>query len=66
MNISTLKKKEEIKRERNWDPQERWKVIQATITWAESQTAFPRNSRHACLRKQACLLRALRPVIPVR
>ena len=57
MNISELKKKEELKRERNWNPQKRWKVIQATITWAEAQASVPRNSRQACLRKQAHLLR---------
>ncbi len=30
------KRQEEAKRERNCDPAERWKQIQATITWAEA------------------------------
>jgi len=56
MTISKLKKKEELKRERNWDPRKRWKAIQETISWAETLAAVPRNSREACLRKQARLL----------
>jgi hypothetical protein len=30
------KRAEETKRERNYDPVERWKHIQAAITWAEA------------------------------
>jgi hypothetical protein len=44
------KKAEEIKRERNWNPATRWKVIQDTITWAEAQSTGRRNDpakRHA-------------------
>ena len=58
MTISELKKREEAKRERNWDPRKRWKAIQAMITWAESQPTVRRNTRAACLRKQAVLLRS--------
>jgi hypothetical protein len=32
-----LKAREEEKRERAWDPVQRWKVIQETIAWAEAQ-----------------------------
>lgn len=32
-----LKRREEEKRERAWDPAERWRLIQETITWAEAQ-----------------------------
>ncbi len=38
-----LKRYEERKRERNWDPAMRWKVIQDTITWAEAQPAVRRR-----------------------
>ncbi|NJK90881.1 MAG: hypothetical protein HC904_03005 [Blastochloris sp.] len=34
---SDLKAQEEKKRELAWDPAERWKVLQETITWAEAQ-----------------------------
>ena len=59
MTISELKKREERKRERNWDPRKRWKAIQAMITWAESLPSVRRNTRGACLRKQAALIRSL-------
>lgn len=59
MNQSRLKRIEECKRERNWSPGKRWKTIQNTITWAEAQADEPRNSRQACLRKQAALLRSM-------
>lgn len=48
-----LKQEEEKKRERCWDPAERWKVIQQTITWAEQQADVPRNSPAACLAEEA-------------
>jgi hypothetical protein len=44
---------EKAKRERNWDPQQRWKVLQEMIAWAESQATVRRNTREACLREQA-------------
>lgn len=44
---------EEQKRERNWNPLMRWKVLQETIAWVDSQQPVPRNSRTACLRLQA-------------
>jgi hypothetical protein len=34
--VRDRKKAEELKRERNWDPVMRGKVIQDTITWAEA------------------------------
>lgn len=46
-------KEEEHKRERDWDPLARWKVLQETISWVDAQQAVPRNSRVACLRLQA-------------
>lgn len=50
---SEAKRAEELRRERNWDPQQRWQVIQQTITWAEAQATVRRNTRETCLREQA-------------
>ena len=47
-----LKRAEESKRDRCWDPAARWKVIQETITWAEAQTTVRRNTPRACLERQ--------------
>lgn len=55
--ISDLKKKEELKRERNWDPQMRWKVLQDTITWADAQATVQRNIPVSRLEEQARKLR---------
>lgn len=43
---------EEAKRLQNWDPHERWRVILATITWAEAQRTVRRNTPAACLAEQ--------------
>jgi hypothetical protein len=60
-----LKRREEAKRERHWDPAVRWRVLQETITWAEAQLPVPRNSKQACLREQARkLLWLAEPVKP--
>ena len=48
-----LKRIEEQKREANWDPVERWRVMQETITWAEAQATVRRNTRERCLELQA-------------
>jgi len=50
--LSELIAAEEAKRERNWDPKLRWKVIQDTITWAEQQQTVRRNTPAACLAEQ--------------
>ena len=47
-----LKKSEEAKRSRHWDPAARWKVIQETITWDEAQSTVQRNTPRACLNVQ--------------
>ena len=44
-----LKRREELKREACWDPAERWRVLQETITWAESQATVRRNTPARCL-----------------
>lgn len=36
-----------------------WHSIQATITWAEQQPTVQRNTKEACLAKQARLLRSM-------
>jgi hypothetical protein len=53
-----LIRREAEKRERNWNPQTRWKVIQDTITWIESQSTMRRNTPAACLANQRRLLAA--------
>ena len=47
---------EERKRDACWDPVERWRVIQDTIAWVDSQQKVPRNSRRSCLAKQRMFL----------
>ena len=59
-----LIEREEAKRERNWDPALRWKVIQDTITWAEQQATVRRNTPAACLAKQRRLLGLDSPSVP--
>ena len=48
-----LKQLEEAKRERNWDLHMRLKVLQATITWAESQIKVNRNTPANRLEEQS-------------
>ncbi len=36
VDLSTVKKEEERKREAAYDPVQRWKHIQQTVTWAEA------------------------------
>jgi hypothetical protein len=47
-----LKAAEEARRDRHWDPAMRWKVLQETITWAESQTTVRRNTKASRLAEQ--------------
>jgi hypothetical protein len=51
-----LKFREEQKRERCWEPRERWRVLQETIAWVETQQKVRRNSAKACLAEEARLL----------
>ena len=55
--FTELLRAEEAKRERNWDAAERWRVIQATITWVDSQRTGGRNTKARCLEEQARILR---------
>ncbi len=56
-NLDDLKRSEERKREANWDARERWRVLQATITWAESQATVRRNTPQRCLELQEAKLK---------
>ncbi|OGV73817.1 MAG: hypothetical protein A3K19_24520 [Lentisphaerae bacterium RIFOXYB12_FULL_65_16] len=47
-------------RERMWSPQARWRAIQDTLTWAESQRSVSRCTPEACLARQAHLLAGLK------
>jgi len=51
-----LKHREEQKREANWDPAERWRVLQATIAWVESLPSVQRNTPAKCLELQRARL----------
>lgn len=50
--LAKLKASEERKREACWNPVARWRVIQETLAWAESQLAVPRNTPQRCLELQ--------------
>jgi hypothetical protein len=58
-DFATLLESEQAKRDRCWDSAERWRVLQETITWVDSQQSVPRNSRAGCLAAQARLLARL-------
>jgi hypothetical protein len=55
-SFEELKRREEQKRERCWDPAERWRVIQEMITWAESLPSVRRNTPARCLELQRAML----------
>jgi len=55
-----LKRREEEKRERCWDPAERWRVLQETIAWADAQAAVSRNTPTRCLELQRAKLERLK------
>jgi hypothetical protein len=50
--FSELIRREEAKRDRMWDPAERWRMIEEMIDWADSQKPVPRNSKEGCLAAQ--------------
>jgi hypothetical protein len=43
---------ENARRERCWNPVQRWQALQATITWAENQATVRRNTPARCLEQQ--------------
>jgi len=52
MTDERLKAAEERKREAAWSAAERWRVLQETIGWAESQATVRRNTPDECIRLQ--------------
>ena len=54
-----LKRREEEKREANWDAAERWRVLQDTIAWADRQARVPRNTPAKCLELERARLARL-------
>ena len=50
-----LIRREEEKREARWDPAERWRVFQETITWMESQATVRRNTPQRCIELERAL-----------
>lgn len=58
--MDDLQRAEEQKRERNWERAERWRVLQATIAWVDSQPTGGRNTPARCLHEQAAKLAAMR------
>jgi hypothetical protein len=44
---------EEQKRERSWSAQERWRLIQEAIAWAETQATVRRNTPQSRLAEQS-------------
>lgn len=51
--MNPLIQREELKRERSWTSQERWRLIQKAIAWAETQSTVRRNTPHDRLEEQA-------------
>ncbi|OPZ31001.1 MAG: hypothetical protein BWZ02_00470 [Lentisphaerae bacterium ADurb.BinA184] len=63
--MTSTKQAAEALRERMWSPQARWRALQDTLTWAESQRGVSRRAVSVCLARQAHLLAGLRTV-PLR
>jgi len=55
-----LKRLEEERRERHWDPRLKWQVIQRTISWADRQSTCQRNSKANRLKEEERKLKLLR------
>jgi hypothetical protein len=43
---------EHERRERAWQPADRWQAIQETIRWAESQATARRNTPQSCIERE--------------
>ena len=56
-DLTGTKRHEEAKREAAWDPKTRWRILQDTITWAETQATVRRNTPARCLQEEARKLR---------
>jgi hypothetical protein len=60
MTDSQLKDAEERKRDRAWNPAERWRLIKETIAWAEAQLTTRRNTPARRIQNERRLLAGLR------
>ena len=52
MTIPDVKQREEAKRERCYNPLQRWTAILAAIRFADAQQPISRNSKTRCLELQ--------------
>lgn len=59
MTTDDLCVSENLKRERNITPQERWKFIEAAIAFADAQQPRSRNHPTSCKEKEKILLAGL-------
>ncbi|MDA1052816.1 MAG: hypothetical protein O3C40_20370 [Planctomycetota bacterium] len=51
MNSDQIRAEEE-KRERQWNPADRWRILQETIAWTAAQSTAKRNTIEARLAEQ--------------
>lgn len=51
--MNPLIQNEELKRERRWSNQERWRLIQEALDWAEAQSTVKRNDPKNRLKEEA-------------
>jgi len=58
--MHNLLQQETLKRDRQWDVRERWRLITQAINWAEAQPTVRRNTPRQCLAEQDRKLAALR------
>jgi len=57
-DLDELKRREEQKRDAQWDALERWRLWQEMIDWLDGQASVPRNSPAKCLELQWAKLAA--------
>lgn len=53
--MTSLKRAEESRRGRAWNPRGQWKAMQEAMAWTEAQVAVMRNTPAGCLRKERVL-----------
>jgi hypothetical protein len=58
--VEKIHQHEEDKRRRMWSEADRWRVLQETIAWVDSQMPVHRNTAKACLEKERRLLFQIR------
>ena len=51
--MNLLIQREERKRERRWNSQDRWRLIQEALNWAETQSTVRRNTPECRVAEQA-------------